>query len=70
MAKKVAIIVTNEFEDVELTSPKEAIEEAESEEEEKEEKEQMKIHPTKLTSSKNVVSLLLCAYQQYIMLTI
>ena len=28
MAKKVAIIVTNEFEDVELTSPKEAIEEA------------------------------------------
>ncbi|HLR18709.1 MAG TPA: type 1 glutamine amidotransferase domain-containing protein [Staphylococcus sp.] len=28
MAKKVAIIVTNEFEDVELTSPQEAIEEA------------------------------------------
>lgn len=28
MAKKVAIIVTNEFEDSELTSPKEAIEEA------------------------------------------
>ena len=28
MAKKVAIIVTDEFEDVELTSPKEAIEEA------------------------------------------
>ncbi|PHK49539.1 type 1 glutamine amidotransferase domain-containing protein [Staphylococcus edaphicus] len=28
MAKKVAIIVTNEFEDIELTSPKEAIEEA------------------------------------------
>ncbi|KRG08865.1 type 1 glutamine amidotransferase domain-containing protein [Staphylococcus sp. NAM3COL9] len=28
MAKKVAIILTNEFEDVELTSPQEAIEEA------------------------------------------
>jgi protease I len=28
MAKKVAIILTNEFEDIELTSPKEAIEEA------------------------------------------
>ncbi|MGO1632251.1 MAG: type 1 glutamine amidotransferase domain-containing protein [Staphylococcus equorum] len=28
MAKKVAIIVTNEFEDIELTSPQEAIEEA------------------------------------------
>ncbi|RIP33083.1 type 1 glutamine amidotransferase [Staphylococcus gallinarum] len=28
MAKKVAVIVTNEFEDIELTSPQEAIEEA------------------------------------------
>ena len=28
MTKKVAIIVTNEFEDIELTSPKEAIENA------------------------------------------
>ncbi|MDN8760699.1 protease, partial [Staphylococcus aureus] len=28
MAKKVAIILSNEFEDIELTSPKEAIEEA------------------------------------------
>ena len=28
MTKKVAIILSNEFEDIELTSPKEAIEEA------------------------------------------
>ncbi|SUM33949.1 intracellular protease amidase [Staphylococcus gallinarum] len=28
MAKKVAVIVTDEFEDIELTSPQEAIEEA------------------------------------------
>lgn len=31
MAKKVAIILSNEFEDIELTSPKEAIEEADFE---------------------------------------